>query len=39
MQEYYGVVPCTLMSMLSSDLMPSACQTGIYLGWGVHHHQ
>jgi len=25
MQEYFGVVPCTLMSMLSDGLTPSAC--------------
>ena len=29
MQEFYGVVPCTLMSMMSNDLMPSACETDI----------
>jgi L-fucose isomerase-like protein len=29
MQEYYGVVPCTLMSMMSNGLMPSACETDI----------
>jgi L-fucose isomerase-like protein len=29
MEEYYGVVPCTIMSMLSNDLMPSACETDI----------
>jgi L-fucose isomerase-like protein len=29
MQEYYGVVPCTLMSMMSNTLMPSACETDI----------
>lgn len=29
MQEYYGVVPCTLMSMMSNELMPSACETDI----------
>jgi L-fucose isomerase-like protein len=29
MQEYYGVVPCTLMSMMSNKLMPSACETDI----------
>lgn len=29
MQEYFGVVPCTLMSILSEDLMPSACETDI----------
>lgn len=36
MEEYYGVVPCTLMSMMSNKLMPSACEvdlaglTGMY---------
>lgn len=29
MQEYFGVVPCTLMSMLSDSLAPSACETDI----------
>lgn len=29
MQEYFGVVPCTLMSMLSDSLTPSACETDI----------
>jgi L-fucose isomerase-like protein len=29
MEEYYGIVPCTLMSMMSNDLMPSACETDI----------
>ncbi|HZD58040.1 MAG TPA: L-fucose/L-arabinose isomerase family protein [Anaerolineales bacterium] len=29
MEEYFGVVPCTLMSMMSNDLMPSACETDI----------
>ncbi len=29
MQEYYGVVPCTLMSMMSNNLIPSACETDI----------
>ncbi|MCF7929539.1 MAG: L-fucose/L-arabinose isomerase family protein [Spirochaetales bacterium] len=29
MEEYYGVVPCTLMSMLSNSLTPSACETDI----------
>lgn len=26
MEEFFGVVPCTLMSMMSNDLMPSACE-------------
>ncbi len=29
MQEFYGVVPCTLMSMMSNSLTPSACETDI----------
>jgi L-fucose isomerase-like protein len=29
MEEYYGVVPCTLMSMLSNEGIPSACETDI----------
>jgi L-fucose isomerase-like protein len=29
MEEYYGVVPCTLMSMMSDKLVPSACETDI----------
>jgi len=29
MEEYFGVVPCTLMSMMSNKLMPSACETDI----------
>lgn len=29
MEEFYGVVPCTLMSMMSNNLVPSACETDI----------
>lgn len=29
MEEFYGVVPCTLMSMMSNKLMPSACEVDI----------
>jgi L-fucose isomerase-like protein len=29
MQKYFGVVPCTLMSMLSDGLTPSACESDI----------
>jgi len=29
MEEFYGVVPCTLMSTMSNSLMPSACETDI----------
>jgi len=29
MEEYFGVVPCTIMSMASDSLMPSACETDV----------
>jgi L-fucose isomerase-like protein len=29
MEEYFGVVPCTLMSMASNGLIPSACETDV----------
>jgi L-fucose isomerase-like protein len=29
LEEFYGVVPCTLMSMMSNSLVPSACETDI----------
>jgi L-fucose isomerase-like protein len=29
MEEYFGVVPCTIMSMLSNDLQSSACETDV----------
>ncbi|GAB4566031.1 MAG: L-fucose/L-arabinose isomerase family protein [Anaerolineae bacterium] len=29
MEEYFGIVPCTLMSMMSNALLPSACETDI----------
>lgn len=29
MEEYFGVVPCTAMSMLSQGLLPSACETDL----------
>ena len=29
MEQFYGIVPCTLMSMMSNDLMPSACEMDI----------
>jgi L-fucose isomerase-like protein len=29
LEEIYGVVPCTLMSMLSNSFLPSACETDI----------
>ncbi|MFI5382335.1 MAG: L-fucose/L-arabinose isomerase family protein [Tepidisphaerales bacterium] len=29
LEEFYGVTPCTLMSMMSNNLLPSACETDI----------
>jgi len=29
MEEFFGVVPCTVMSMLSNGLLPSACETDV----------
>jgi L-fucose isomerase-like protein len=29
MEEYFGVVPCTLMSMSSNQLVPSACEVDV----------
>jgi len=29
LEEFYGVVPCTLMSMMSDGLMASACETDV----------
>jgi len=29
MEEYFGVVPCTIMSMMSDSLLPSACEVDV----------
>ncbi len=29
MEEYFGVVPCTIMSMMSNSNMPSACEVDV----------
>ncbi|MGC9335927.1 MAG: L-fucose/L-arabinose isomerase family protein [Anaerolineae bacterium] len=29
MEEYFGIVPCTVMSMMSNALKPSACETDV----------
>ncbi|MCO6450566.1 MAG: L-fucose/L-arabinose isomerase family protein [Caldilineales bacterium] len=29
LEEYFGIVPCTVMSMMSNELMSSACETDI----------
>jgi len=39
MEEYFGVVPCTVMSMLSNALMPSACETDITGAIGMYAMQ
>jgi L-fucose isomerase-like protein len=36
MEEYFGVVPCTVMSMMSNDLMSSACEVDIAGVIGMH---
>jgi len=36
MEEYFGVVPCTVMSMLSNKLVPSACETDITGAIGMY---
>ncbi|MBO9605164.1 MAG: L-fucose/L-arabinose isomerase family protein [Paenibacillaceae bacterium] len=29
MEEYFGVAPCAIMSMMSNSLLPSACETDV----------
>ena len=29
MEEFFGIVPCAVMSMLSNNLLPSACETDV----------
>ncbi len=36
MEEYFGIVPCTVMSMLSTALKPSACETDITGAIGMY---
>ncbi|HEY2343600.1 MAG TPA: hypothetical protein VGH90_11240, partial [Chthoniobacteraceae bacterium] len=36
MEEYFGVVPCTAMSMMSNDLLSSACEVDIAGVLGMH---
>jgi L-fucose isomerase-like protein len=35
-EEYFGIVPCTVMSMLSNALKPSACETDITGAIGMY---
>ncbi len=36
MEEYFGVLPCTVMSMMSDQLMPSACEVDICGAVGMY---
>jgi L-fucose isomerase-like protein len=36
LEEYFGVVPCTVMSMMSNNLMSSACEVDITGVVGMH---
>ena len=36
MEEYFGIVPCTVMSMMSNSLIPSACETDITGAVGMY---
>jgi L-fucose isomerase-like protein len=36
MQDYFGIVPCAVMSMLSNALKPSACETDIMGAIGMY---
>jgi L-fucose isomerase-like protein len=36
MEEFFGVVPCTVMSMLSNTLSPSACETDVTGAVGMY---
>ncbi len=35
-EEYFGVVPCTVMSMLSDRLLPSACEVDVCGALAMH---
>ena len=39
MEEFFGIVPCTVMSMMSNVLMPSACETDITGAIGMYAMQ
>ncbi|SPE44480.1 conserved hypothetical protein [Candidatus Sulfotelmatobacter sp. SbA7] len=36
MEEFFGVVPCTIMSMMSNNLIPSACEVDVCGTIGMH---
>ncbi len=36
LETYFGVVPCTIMSMMSDNLIPSACEVDVCGVMGMH---
>jgi L-fucose isomerase-like protein len=36
LETYFGVVPCTIMSMMSNNLVPSACEVDVCGVLGMH---
>ena len=36
MEEFFGVVPCTVMSMMSNAFLPSACETDVMGAIGMY---
>ncbi len=36
MEEYFGVVPCAVMSMMSNNLLPSACEVDVCGALGMY---
>ena len=36
MEEYFGVVPCTIMSMMSNKLLPAACEVDVCGALSMH---
>ncbi len=36
LEEYFGVVPCTVMSMMSESLLPSACEVDVCGAVAMH---
>ncbi|MBM4464495.1 MAG: fucose isomerase [Chloroflexi bacterium] len=36
MEEFFGIVPCAVMSMMSNTLMPSACETDVTGAVGMY---
>jgi L-fucose isomerase-like protein len=36
LEEYFGVVPCTIMSMMSENLIPSACEVDVMGTLSMH---